>query len=524
MFDVQLGAALLLQFEGAKGPIRVLADAGHRKYKVAGKLTAAFADFADGDRRIDLIVGTHYDADHLAGLVDVIKDPTLDIGEIWLPPVVNDVDAATRRVASADDNLLVLQLLGDKGPDVLDRYLRAKARICLDASGSRVDNEALFVKRAGPGPLDAVVSEDWEDWEARLKADPLAFFEDQLAEAETVLGWRDLSTGKPSGEGDDDHDSHADHVIVSPFDVRVEPETAPEWFHYQPNTVLKGLDRLITRRGVAALALIQQSAAKGAINAKALAEVVDAIKARAVRPRVMSCTNSDGKPRPFGWDAKSARFAPDFKADKDDPSLILLGPSDGLVERYRHLEPRGDYRELAYKLVPIVDTTESNELSYVIRFAHRDQAILVAGDAACVDFGPLNDEAKFHPALIAALGRLDVIQIAHHGGANGYFYNALLASPFRTQDRKAFLLLSHETRKTKRPSGEFSKFVEACERSPDTLSLVFTAQPLEAKVRNITRYFHKPVGNEEDSGDARLIFAEGDWKVVRHAVTVPRPS
>lgn len=84
MFDVQLGAALLLQFEGAKGQVRVLADAGHRKYKVAGKLTAAFADFADGDRRIDLIVGTHYDADHLAGLVDVIKDPTLDIGEIWL--------------------------------------------------------------------------------------------------------------------------------------------------------------------------------------------------------------------------------------------------------------------------------------------------------------------------------------------------------------------------------------------------------------------------------------------------------
>ena len=40
--------------------------------------------------RLDLIVGTHYDADHLAGLTQVVeKYPEGSIGRVWLPPFLN---------------------------------------------------------------------------------------------------------------------------------------------------------------------------------------------------------------------------------------------------------------------------------------------------------------------------------------------------------------------------------------------------------------------------------------------------
>ena len=96
MFEVQLGAGLLVQFRTCDQVVRVLADAGvhasgYPKDHVHRKLTDAFESFdASASRRIDLIVGTHYDADHLDGLVPIIEDPTIEIGEAWLPPVAND--------------------------------------------------------------------------------------------------------------------------------------------------------------------------------------------------------------------------------------------------------------------------------------------------------------------------------------------------------------------------------------------------------------------------------------------------
>jgi hypothetical protein len=70
--------------------VRVLADAGVKASgypvdHVHRKLQEVFESFGDPHRGIDLIIGTHYDEDHLRGLVPIIADETVDIGEAWLP-------------------------------------------------------------------------------------------------------------------------------------------------------------------------------------------------------------------------------------------------------------------------------------------------------------------------------------------------------------------------------------------------------------------------------------------------------
>ena len=105
MFEVQLGAAMLMQFRLASGEIvRVLADAGVDKasgYKTdhvfsklfdgSGSATGVWTDFdTTTEPRLNLIIGTHYDADHLRGLVPIIDHHALPIDEIWLPPVQDD--------------------------------------------------------------------------------------------------------------------------------------------------------------------------------------------------------------------------------------------------------------------------------------------------------------------------------------------------------------------------------------------------------------------------------------------------
>lgn len=59
MFEVLLGAAMLLQFQLQGGKVvRVIVDAGVTPKHVA------------------LMVGTHYDEDHLTGLVPIVEDPS----------------------------------------------------------------------------------------------------------------------------------------------------------------------------------------------------------------------------------------------------------------------------------------------------------------------------------------------------------------------------------------------------------------------------------------------------------------
>ena len=68
MFEVQLGAAILLQFKVGDDVVRILADAGIKtsRYPKDHVLKKLLPILSKGNaRRIDLIIGTHYDEDHL---------------------------------------------------------------------------------------------------------------------------------------------------------------------------------------------------------------------------------------------------------------------------------------------------------------------------------------------------------------------------------------------------------------------------------------------------------------------------
>ena len=132
MFEVQLGASVLLQFRNADGDVvRVLADGGQGLpfSDITKKLPGALAEFSN-ERRIDLLIGTHYDADHLDRLVPIIEDPTTAITEAWLPPVANDTQPHHVDDELDDEQFLAQQLSAPDGDVVLARYLAAKAQVC----------------------------------------------------------------------------------------------------------------------------------------------------------------------------------------------------------------------------------------------------------------------------------------------------------------------------------------------------------------------------------------------------------
>ena len=117
------------------GPVRVLADAGVKASgypvdHVHGKLQDAFDSFGDPRRRLDLIIGTHYDEDHLVGLVPIIEDSSIAIGEAWMPPVANDTQPNPRDRPAGQNDLLVVQFAAEDGAQRLAEYLSAKQAVC----------------------------------------------------------------------------------------------------------------------------------------------------------------------------------------------------------------------------------------------------------------------------------------------------------------------------------------------------------------------------------------------------------
>lgn len=527
MFEVGLGAALLLQFDTPRGPVRVLADGGVTGYpadSVLKKLPEAVNAFGEADAlHIDLMIGTHYDADHLDGLVPIINDPTITIGEAWLPPVANDTQAHPFGQAAPDHAMLARQLAGSDGGKVLAKYLAHKAELCerLEAieRGEDENSKPALLRGEVRNAREQVVRKAVFNTRGDVRVGPARrYFTDHLHDVAQRLG--DGFSG--SSHADDDIGEH--EGWAGPED--------PDWLWTQDLIFGRPLDisdafkrRWYARPGlktleVPALALIRKGAAKDAITAMSLNAVVKALVARKVNIRPE--TIPDGQPRRFIWRAAMKRFIPSDREVTDGPELTLMGPSDALVAKHRDRLPIGSYASFVSKaVIPIKGITPSNQLSYVMRFSHADQAILVTGDAGCVDFKPEARTSPYHQPLLDCLADLDVVQIAHHGGANAHFYRCLIASDFKDQVRPAHLLLSHAVNDKHRPSKEFDAFV-ATIRRPNALKILFTSRPKAEKVCNFRDIIVDVTGGPaSDRGDVRLIFSEGaPWEVTRHLVEI----
>lgn len=516
MFEVQLGAAMLLQFEQDGNTVRVLADAG---VKASGYAATHVRDkvkpLLDGDNRIDLIIGTHYDEDHLSGLVPIIADPTISIGEAWMPPIVNDTQIRPVDQLLTASDLLTMQLAGENRGDVLDAYLAAK-RADIETIAeveSELDPEFQFKAR----PDDKLYAAHLEDGANLSDRDPydLAFFRAQL--------------------GADDKDACAiDHgseqeIELHPMVAAMVDEAMQSRFPYYRfggRYYLDGLKDLaeeVRTRGaysvephMLSLANLRKSAAKDAINAKSLHDVLDALAKRKIPVR--SEIIGDGLPKRYRWTPGSRRFIL-ARPDSQGLTFTLLGPSRTLVNKHRTKLPVLEATRIALAFAgEIRSITPSNQLSYIGCFNHHDQGILISGDAGCVDFRQPHGE--YFPDLLKAMQPLHVIQIAHHGGNNAHFYRVLAAAGYPEQEARSYMLLSHATHDKTRPSDVFHDFLMTTLRDGDDVRLLFTSQPNRDKVFDYLGAIHPVVGASGTKGDIRLKF-EKDWHVVAHAVAAP---
>lgn len=514
MFEVQLGSALFFQFKTKNNDVvRVLADAGisaagYPKEHVRDKLPGAINS---DDKRIDLIIGTHYDADHLDGLVPIINDLSINIGEAWLPPVANDTEVHPAEERVADFHILANQFAANDGEAKLRAYLYAKQQSCEEL---RILEHNADEFRPGKFERSDIIKE--LNIETRLDS-ARAYFEGHVSDALITLGLSsdefnnlDVEPSKYSRfkrrpQPRDEQGRFMTHDFIDSYGF-----AGSEFFQYRWCN-----DRSRADSDARTLAYIRLSAAKDAINATSLAEVVSALRSR----NIPICCRiiQDGTPQKFVWRSSDRKFVPGRQLVSEGPELMLLGPSEGLVKKHWAKLPIGDYiNQLSFLRVSVKSITPSNQLSYILRMSFNGQGILVTGDSGCVDFKQGN--GKYFSSLLNLILPLHVIQVAHHGGNNAHFYNVLLDAGYPAQTDHSLLLLSHATEDRYRPSMEFNAFITESRKPGDDMKLLFTSRPSLNKVSDYKEIIHPPVGTIGNVGDVRLSYTSNNWTVEKHAI------
>ena len=535
MFAVGLGASVLTQFALEDGNyVTVLADGGmEAKYSpdtVHKTLPEALRSFGDRKQlRIDLIVGTHYDGDHLKGLIPIIEDESIEIGEVWLPPVRKDTEVVPGAM-EADEFLAELCFGdGDSARRIID-YLWNKADRVEELQ--EWENRALTTLRKrehhfreiqisdeeGP-PIDPVES-------LRPRRDALGpdaiqlfllFFEWHKNAALRRCGSRPIHE---SATYDSRYLTAQEVLSDSPWDDRV------FWLYRN------GWDWLLSHYPEQArflsegLATIRASEASGAITAIHLKAVVDALRKRKqpIQPRCRFV--NDGEPSRYIWSTTRKGFIRRENSSDGDLILTLLGPSEELIEHHCTKLPVVQLvyaSVLSREVIPREGITASNQLSYVFTLELAGQRILICGDAGFYKFRKTRSE--FHSKLLPPLRPLHVVQIAHHAGRNYDFYHALIASEFEKQKPRAFLLLSHAVHDKYRPSLAFQSFVSRLRRESDEPWLLFTSMPRDSKIHEYSGLIYRAVSAPAEQGDVRLSYhSDGSaWQVDRHAIDIGTP-
>jgi len=497
MFEVQLGLSMLLQFELSDGSVvRVLADAGIRAHgypadHVHRKLSAACIGIGSD---LDLVIGTHYDADHLGGLVPILGDTSIRVGELWLPPVAGTPGPGSDGGTGDDD---------------------------ADAEGEFDDEAGLVSSKLLVGRLQ-------RDHDGGVLRWILAVHLDLLRQ----LGDADRATRDWLPDAIEDTVDAADGLVAHFHEVL---ERADKRLALEPNPDSAGdtvpdigdLDtaaRSITLQQVGLLYTLHPRArgsavtaaaavARSAITAASLSAVVKAAKARGIPIRCR--TIAFGTPDTYGWNGSAfALGAP----PKDGLALKLLGPSRWLVRKHSKLLPVVLY--LTAGAPPIKSITPSNQLSYTLRLVFEGQGVFVTGDAGCVDFKKPRATA-YEAALLRECVPSHVLQVAHHAGNNAHFYRVLDAAGYDGAQLPAYQLLSHATHDRTRPSPAYEHFVTSLTKTAPIV--LFTSEPDRTKVVGYRGYVGPLAPASRAAarcGDVRLTYDPGGWTLDAHAIVV----
>jgi hypothetical protein len=545
MFAVGLGAAVLTQFSLKDGDrLTVLADGGGltstNPNAVVKKLPDALKGFKqDSKLRLDLIVGTHYDADHLKGLIPIIEETSIEIGEIWLPPVRNDgpkipgaIDAdefLAQLFFDDSDGKLLPDYLWDKAYQVAELYeLERKTFEIIKNDNGRIPLFTYSEEGQIPMSTDELPRKGSEIDHTEMLRLFRSFFESHITHATARTGARSVHETAS-------YDSNYLRELEDWKAIRTRRDVYDLWpdFFYFEYLFKRIVKEAPSRARVvpAALASVRRAKSEDAINGTYLIEVINALRKRSQHLRPQCHFVSGDRPSEFVWSSTERRFLIREDEAKGKVILKLLGPSDRLIQQLSDKIPVAAY---AFALMRISDltyresiTSASNRLSYIFTLEMDRQKILISGDAGCYGFRGKNNE--FSEELLLPIASPQVVQVAHHGGRNYDFYHALIAAGFGNAKGPVFLLLSHEPRSKHRPSDAFREFIELVKAKRREVHLLFTSKPSEAKVHVYKDCIYSAVSEVSEEGDIRLLYGyrqrrslrflrKAEWQVQKHSI------
>jgi hypothetical protein len=511
MFEVGLGSAIYLRLRGKDGDIRILADGGvghgYSEDHVLTKLEAVFKREKVEERRIDLMIATHYDEDHLKGLVPIVRSG-IAIGDVWLPPVASeDRDAPVGAQPSRKD------MLGEALTSVrgLTSYLRERGQEITRAL-RLLNLLGVEGRKFDLGKLD-VVSEDLSDED----------LEELIAPFRTAYS----DAGGPAAGCE--HADDADLIDPVSYEdlLRNLDMTAVRWRPlyldlFDPDELHFWAERL-TKYGdpkpaIQSLNYLTKTAARKAINGAALHRLTAALVKAHVVPQYL--TINRGVPEDFHWNATLQRFEPASGPDVAKTQIALLGPSDWLVAKFRDRLPAHSAAFVALlSNIPVKGITPSNDLSYVLTVSHASQTILICGDTGMWDFKV--GRKGFEQKLIDRLTDVSVAQVAHHAGLNRYFYHSLREAWRGRSGVMPYLLVSHAEDDAHRPNAEFEIFVRTG-WDQTASNLLFTCRPLATHVKQFAKRLHKLENVPVPMGrcDVRMRYGPAGWAVLQHGIKV----
>lgn len=448
MFDVGLGSSILTRLYLNDGQqVTVLSDGGRAGCNLVSKLKKKEI------KRLDLIIGTHYDADHLSGLISIVQCNNWDIGEVWLPPYY---DSLQKRLNPEQSMLDWLNSEENKAQHKRYNCIRLEIAHCLNWALSEKTGETVSALN-----------------QSRSDNDNLAFFESCLEQANKIL-----------------ENNNVDIVDQNTTENR----------YADLSNLYRGLrsSRLSSINPVK-LALYQRANCLLEIRKNHLTKLVNALKAKRIPYRTHIIEIDD--PKTFIWNGTKFTLK-SSGASVSQPSITLLAPSICTVNKYKNI-------------LPVLALSESNQLSYISVIKYLSQKILLTGDSG---FDHFVDKGSYRQKLISELKNIHVVEVAHHGGDNGRFYDVLNQAGFSNGSQEKFLLLSHKLQDPVRPNTNFKNFVLAFNQiARNTTKILFTNKPLPQNVVCYSQLISPSVNSNANRDDVCLEFLNNKWNITKHA-------
>lgn len=106
VLNVKDGDAIIVMLEKGKKNLIMLIDGGKRAYwkKVTSELKALLK--YTGKKAPDVVLCTHYDSDHIGGLIPIVKHYGKNIGQVWMFKSLPLANAKAKRIGVHNDPIL----------------------------------------------------------------------------------------------------------------------------------------------------------------------------------------------------------------------------------------------------------------------------------------------------------------------------------------------------------------------------------------------------------------------------------